>query len=336
MTTRLHRPRVGLVVDATDHFLQPLERTMSEKYVLSRFMPRFIKAPIVGSSVNKLLLEIQFRRFLADQDVAFFEWAGSLLVKATHMAKRCQIVTRLHSMEVATSAHLTNWAQVDATIVVSNQMKQRLLKVAPTAPAPIHVVHHGMDLKLFHPVPRNFDHRIGMMARVVPVKRVYEAVLTVYELRRQGHPFTLTVAGPLGDELEPRYPWAIRELIERLQLQEHVTLLGPVSDPANFYSSIDIFLSNSFWEGQQNALLEAMASGNYCLSHCWGGAEEVLPPEQIFVTDADLQEKLLAYSLLSNAEKATRQARMRQLAEDRFDECKMIEQTLRIIDGVAR
>jgi len=193
-----------------------------------------------------------------------------------------------------------------------------------------------MDLKLFHPVPRNFDHRIGMMARVVPVKRVYEAVLTVYELRRQGHPFTLTVAGPLGDELEPRYPWAIRELIERLQLQEHVTLLGPVSDPANFYSSIDIFLSNSFWEGQQNALLEAMASGNYCLSHCWGGAEEVLPPEQIFVTDADLQEKLLAYSLLSNAEKATRQARMRQLAEDRFDECKMIEQTLRIIDGVAR
>ncbi|MCB0254181.1 MAG: glycosyltransferase family 4 protein [Anaerolineae bacterium] len=319
-------------MDATDHFLQPMEQALRERFHVSRFAPRFIKAPVVGMSVNKLLFHLQFRRFLASHDVAFFEWAGSLLVQATHMPKRCRIVTRLHSMEVASAAHRVDWSQVDATIVVSEQMKQRLLLAAKAPPPYIQIINYGIDLSRFHFTQKPFRHRVGMIARVVPVKRVYEAVLVIYELRRRGYPFTLAVGGPLGDELEPRYPWAIRELIERLDLAKHVSLLGLISDPASLYAEIDVFLSNSFWEGQQNSLIEAMASGCYCLSHCWGGAEEVLPPEQIFITDSELQAKLVAYASLSEPEKAARQNRMRTLAETKFSVRDMERRVVQLIE----
>ncbi len=326
--------RIGVAVDATDHFVQPIEAALRDRYLVSRFAPRFIKAPVVGASANKLLFELQFRRFLASHDLVFFEWAGSLLVRATQLSKRCRIVTRLHSMEVASAAHRVDWSQVDAVIVASEQMKRRLLKVANAPPNSIHVISYGVDLARFQPAPRQFEYRIGMLARVVPVKRVYEAVLTVHELRQQGYPFTLRIAGVLGDELEPRYPWAVGELIERLELAEYVHMLGRISDSAAFYRDVDIFLSNSFWEGQQVALLEAMASGCYCLSHCWGGAEEVLPSEQIFVTDSDLQTKLMNFAALPDPAKSTEQALMRVVAEGQFDASCMVRRTVDLVNNV--
>lgn len=332
MHSRNRSLRVGLVVDGSDHFIRPAEQVLRDRYRVSRFAPRFIKAPVIGASVNKVLLELQLRAFLTVHDLVFFEWAGDLLVKATHMVKRCPLVTRLHSIEVATAAHRVEWSQVDSAIVVSEQMGRRLLKAAPSQPGELRVINYGVNLELFRPTHRQFGHRIGMIARVVPIKRVYEAVLTVYDLRRQGYPFALTVGGPLNDSLEPRYPRAIYELIDRLELEEHVVLLGPVPDPTDFYGDIDIFLSNSFWEGQQNALLEAMASGCYCLSHCWGGAEEVVPAENIFVTDADLQSKLLEYAARPDDEKRHAQAAMRNIAEERFDERRMIREILGVIE----
>jgi glycosyltransferase involved in cell wall biosynthesis len=71
------------------------------------------------------------------------------------------------------------------------------------------------------------------------------------------------------------------------------------------------------------ALLEAMASGCYCLSHFWSGADEMLPPENLYVTDADLQKKLIEYAQLTDAEKAASQTLLRDIACEKFD----IEQT---------
>lgn len=330
------RGRVGLVVDGTDHFVRPIEAAMRARYVVDRFLPRFVRAPIVGTSINKVLLDLQMRRFLLTHEVVLFEWAGSLLVRATNGPRLCKTVTRLHSIEVSTAAHLVNWSAVDATIVVSRQMGQRLQKVVGGHSSPIHVVHQGVNLRRFHPSSKVFAFRLGMLARVVPIKRVYEVLLAVYELRGQGHPFTLSVAGPLGEDADQRYSWALQELIERLGIEESVKLLGPISNPENFYNHIDVFVSNSYWEGQQNALLEALASGCYCLSHCWGGAEEVLPPAQIFVTESEFRAKLLAFAALSQAERSEVQSLGRRTAEEGFDENRMVRECIEVIEDVRR
>jgi glycosyltransferase involved in cell wall biosynthesis len=287
---------------------------------------------VISTSVNKVLLYCQLLQFMRHHDVVFFEWAGWLLIKATHMPKVCPIVTRLHSIEVATAAHLIDWSQVDETIVVSQHMKRRLLDLSSTLPPSLHVINYGVDLTRFQPSPHTFRYRTGMVCHVIPLKRVYEAVLCLFDLRRQGFPFTLHVAGKLGDEQSPRYPLALLSLVEKLDLTDEVIFYGHVSDIARWYQGIDIFLSNSYWEGQQNALLEAMASGCYCLSHCWGGAEEVLPQGNTFITDADLRAKLMAYVERPEAEKQQAQTQMRAIAEEKFDERRMVREIIEIIE----
>ncbi len=80
--------------------------------------------------------------------------------------------------------------------------------------------------------------------------------------------------------------------------------------------------------------MEAMASGCYCLSHCWDGAEEMLPPENIFTTDGDLRAKLLAYAQLDENRKAQARASLRRIAEERFDERRMVEQIVNVIEAL--
>jgi len=110
---------------------------------------------------------------------------------------------------------------------------------------------------------------------------------------------------------------------------------GYVTDVESWYKDVDVFLSNSYFEGQQVALLEAMASGCYCLSHCWAGAQEVLPPEYIYVTDQELREKLTVYAALPEEEKRTHQQRMRFIAEERFDERRMVAEIVALVEEAA-
>jgi glycosyltransferase involved in cell wall biosynthesis len=70
---------------------------------------------------------------------------------------------------------------------------------------------------------------------------------------------------------------------------------------------------------QQNSLLEAMATGCYCLSHFWDGADEVLPPENLFVTDRELCAKVLAYDASPEPERRRQQFRMCAIPEEKFN-----------------
>jgi hypothetical protein len=73
-----------------------------------------------------------------------------------------------------------------------------------------------------------------------------------------------------------------------------------------------------------------MASGCYCLSHFWDGAEETLPPDNLYSDEFKLQEKIIRYAALSEAQKDKQRALMRSIVCERFD----IEQTKREIHRV--
>ena len=326
--------RLGLVIDGMDHFIKPMLPVLHEKYQVQTFKPHFAHLPVIGRKINDFLLDQQLQAFIKQNDVVFFEWAGYLLNKATRLSTVGKIVTRLHSVELATAAHLIDWSKVDIAIVVSEKMRERLLGVASTSPRALRVVNNGVDLQKYCMAERTFAYRLGMVCSVLPIKRVYEAILCLYELRRQGYPFELQVVGKTDAGGEPRYYLAIKELVARHGLGKAVHFLGYQELVSKYYQQIDIFLSNSYWEGQQSALLEAMASGCYSLSHCWGGVEEVLPTEQIYVTDAELRAKLLAYATLPESEKVVTQQRMRSIAETKFDFQRMVEQFSDIIEGV--
>jgi glycosyltransferase involved in cell wall biosynthesis len=159
-----------------------------------------------------------------------------------------------------------------------------------------------------------------MLASLHPVKRIYEIVLMVSGLRRRGYDARLHVAGAKwhGGTLD-EYHVSLNRLVEKLDLHGAVTFYDHVTDTAGWLQNIDVFISNSYWEGHQVALVEAMASGCQCYSHFWDGVEEALPPENIYVSENELAEKLIAYSQLDDESRWLLRMNMRNIACEKYD-----------------
>jgi glycosyltransferase involved in cell wall biosynthesis len=91
------------------------------------------------------------------------------------------------------------------------------------------------------------------VGRLVPQKGHDTLIRAVAAARAAGHPLRLSIAGegPLHDELQ--------ELARRLEVDGSVELLGPTADVRPLLASCGTFALASRWEGQSNAVLEAMA-----------------------------------------------------------------------------
>jgi len=335
MTQKCQKLRIGLVIDGTDHFVRPVEAGLRLRHRVDRFCPRFLHLPLVGARINELLLKRQLAEFLRKHDVVFFEWAGSLLITASRLPPVGCIVTRMHSVELATAADQIEWSRIHTTIVLNDSIQRRLEGIAGAALPTVEVVFNGVDLDHYHFRTRFFKYRLGMVCSLLPIKRVYEMILCLHELRQSGLPFTLRIAGS-RPKTERRYAWALDSLVEKLSLYDAVHFEGHRGDISDWLSNIDVFVSNSYWEGQQVALLEAMASGCYCLSHFWDGVTDILPGSNIFVTDGDLRTKLERYAAIPEERKQQEMCRTRAIAEEKFDERRMAADIIRVIERAAQ
>lgn len=315
--------RLGIFVGENNWtFFNEIYDDLSRHYSAEVFKPKIYRVPVLQGRINRWAFQNAVRSLLRNTDICFFEWAGDLLVAASRLPKKAKIVARLHSFELYRWAPMINWFAVDKIILLSRAMKRNFLELYPEHEHKIEIVHNGRSLKKFQPPKdRKFEFTIGMLGHIAPIKRVYEAVLTLHGLVQNGHPARLRIAGRPADDY--RYFIALQRVVKDLHLDGHVFFDGYITDTASWLKTIDIFISNSYWEGQQVALLEAMASGCYCLSHFWSGADEMLPLENLYVTDANLQRKLVEYAMMPDADKAESQSLLRDMACEKFD----IEQT---------
>ncbi len=326
--------KIGLVLDGTDHFIKPIEAELRRRHDVERFAPRFVRLPFIGKRVNDWLLDRQLVWFLNHYEVVFFEWAGTLTTLASHLPGKAKRIVRAHRTEVFSTLRAMNWSSFDAAIFVSNAMRARFAKECPEYEDCAVVIYNGANLGRFAPLLKPFSWRIGMLGHLMPRKRVYDTICALADLPLN-IPWKLLVGGPPLDE-HMDYWDALQSLSKRVGLEERVLFQGYIADPATWFQEVDVFVSASYSEGLQVSLLEAMASGCYCLSHCWDGVEEVLPPENIYVTDSDLRAKLLAYAALPEEEKRRAQARMREIAVERFDERRMVREIITLIEEVAK
>jgi glycosyltransferase involved in cell wall biosynthesis len=180
------------------------------------------------------------------------------------------------------------------------------------------VIPEAVSLNRFRPAVKRFNGDIGILCHLKPRKRVYELVLTFYELVQQRPDFHLHIGGGRAAGFDEYYE-AVSQLVDRLGLRDKVTFYGHVAKPEDWYPLIDIFISNGYSEGLQVSPMEAMASGCYCLSHHWDGAEELLPPGNLYYTNTTLKELFLRYADLPDSEKDEAKARMRGMVCERFN-----------------
>lgn len=331
--------KMGIFVGENGHwgFFREIFADFQQHYQTRLFQPKHYTVPLLYGRLNRWAYAEQMRTLLRQSDLCFFEWASELLKPATLMDKRAPIVTRLHSYEVHVWAPQITWSQVDRVIFVSPYIRQKFLEQFPAYAHKTTVIYNGVDLVRFQPKrqPQTKQLQIGMLSHFHPVKRIYEALFTIAKVKRAGYQPHLHLAGGKwpGGYFDGYYV-AIERLIQKLGLQENVTLYGHVTETAAWLQTMDVFLSNSYWEGQSVALLEAMASGCYCLAHFWDGAEEILPDDCLFGFDDELCDKLIAYAEATSSEQDRRRAQMRQIACEKFDIRRTIQALHDVIESV--
>lgn len=315
----MNRPiRLGVVNPETWDFFHELYRLFVSAYRTSLFEARRVPLPIFRERVANALRRRDLARFLARNDVVFFEWASALLAEASTLPRSAGVVTRLHRWEMYHWVDRIHWDAVDRIILVSEAKRAEFSERFPTQRHKLHVIPEFIDCRHFPFRRRRFSGTIGILCHLSPRKRVYELILAFSELRKHYPALRLAVGGD-AHPAHADYYRALRRLTERLGLDGAVRFEGYVDHPADWYATVDIFVSHSYSEGLQVSPIEAMASGCYTLAHRWEGAEELLPDDCLYYTDRELQEKISRYCELGEREREEQAERMRAIAVARFD-----------------
>lgn len=322
--------KVGVAIEETWAFFREIYTDLQEHFQVSLFERQTTDLPIFNTRLNRYFFDRGLQHLLQSNDLVFFEWTSELLAAATQMPKTCGIVARMHRYEMYRWIDKINWKAVDHLIVVTEAKKEEFLSRFPQMHSKISVVPEAVSLDRFTPFDKPFSGEIGTLCTLIPRKRVYELVLAYAYLQKEFPDIRLHIGGPEHDYFV-EYSQALYSLVRRLNLQDQVIFYGRVSDPEIWYRNLDIFITASYSEGLQVALLEAMACGIYSLSHAWEGVEELLPESNLFFTEHDLIQRLKRYLQMSEDERNDAKLQMISLVSGKSDMQKTIQQIREII-----
>jgi len=142
-------------------------------------------------------------------------------------------------------------------IAVSPTTRDALLELGFSA-SQVSIVYNGVDLPAQAPaVQRDGGHRIAYVGRIKRYKRLERLVAAVADLRQTIPDVHLDLAGDGDARLE------IQEQVEKLHLQDHVSIHGYVDEvkKAEILSLATVFATPSLQEGWGLSVIEANAFG---------------------------------------------------------------------------
>lgn len=327
--------RVGVAIEETWAFFHEIYADLGEHHQTALYKRPSLRLPVLNGSLSGYLFRKSLDGFLHQNDVVFFEWASGLLAAASHLPKTCGIVTRLHRYEMYQWANRVNWDAVDRLIVVSQAKLDEFAALFPGQAHKAVVIPEAVSVTRFKPSGKRYGGDIGILCHMKPRKRVYELVLAFYELVKQRPDFHLHLGGGRAAGSEDYYD-AVVQLVERLGLRDKVTFYGRIAKPEEWYPKIDVFVSNGYSEGLQVSPMEAMASGCYCVSHRWDGADELLPTANLYDTNTELNQLLLRFAAMTDAEKDEIKGQMRSMVCERFNVDVTKVQIRKLVEQAAR
>ena len=170
------------------------------------------------------------------------------------------------------------FADADGVVALSSGVAADLLRVVPTLDGRVSVVPN-VGLPLAHQldvVDEMPSAKLPGRIRILACGRLVE---------QKGYPYLIDafacVCSQVNAELHilgdgPLRPQIIRQ-VERLGLQDRVTLLGFRRNPYKHMEAADVFVLSSLWEGFGNVLVEAMSMGTAVVStRCPHGPDEII------------------------------------------------------------
>lgn len=112
--------------------------------------------------------------------------------------------------------------------------------------------------------------RMGVLSRLVPLKRIEAVVEATAQLAAMGIELETEICGEGPSER------ALRDLVERLGIAERVKFPGWRTDTAALLAKWHLLAMPSMYEGFPIAVLEAMASGRAVVASSVGGLPELI------------------------------------------------------------
>lgn len=191
------------------------------------------------------------------------------------------------------------------------------------------VISRGVDLDLFESQPlytgafsADRPMRVVAVGRLVPQKDHATLIKAIACARDCGVPVTLEIYGEGPLEVE------LRSLCLLLELDEGaVVLAGTTNDIAGVLASSDVFAFPSQWEGQGNALIEAMAIGRPILASSISSLREVLGSRGTLAPPGDVPAWASQLTRLANRSASEREAdaaSLRRRVEENYDAREMV------------
>ena len=117
---------------------------------------------------------------------------------------------------------------------------------------------------------------VGIVGRLQPWKGQDRFLHALAQLRDRGHDVHGLIVGGDAYGLAPEYPAELRRLVERLNLEDRVTMTGQVADAAPYYDLMDVAVNASEGEPFGIVLLEAMAAGVPVVAVREGGPIDII------------------------------------------------------------
>jgi glycosyltransferase involved in cell wall biosynthesis len=222
-----------------------------------------------------------------------------------------RVIVRVHRIEAVETPYVANtaWAKVDDVIVVSPDMRERVLAAAPeiTVTSRIHIILNGVDSARFTPNQSWNQFRLGWCGLMNLRKNPTLALHILWKLRQRDERYHLTLCG-MGDEALASESFL--HLAENLDLLRAITWDGRVSqaDMPAWHASNGVLVHTSLHESFGYAIAEAALSGCDIAIASHPGADTIWPAETLFHTIDD------AAALIQNA----RPNRWRDYVQHRF------------------
>lgn len=173
--------------------------------------------------------------------------------------------------------------------------------------------------------------RFISVANLVPYKDYFTILISLSNLKKQGHIFDYQIVGdgPMKEEL--------LVFIKEHNLENEITILGRITDVAKHLSRADIFIHSSKGEGCSNAILEAMFAGLPVVASNTGGTPEIVSAENGLLFEYQNAEQLELQIKKLIDDPVLRQDMGRQsakIAKEKFTEDAMIQNYYQILDRV--
>ncbi len=223
---------------------------------------------------------------------------------------------------------LSGWS--DATITVSECVRQVEIAQARTDPAKVITVHNGIEVDRYRQIDASVRDRIrrelktpnealviASVGRLHPVKGFANLLTAVQSVRARFPDVFLWLVG--DGELRIRLEAQARQL----GLDDVVVFTGTRLDVPEILTAVDIFTLASHVEGMPNAILEAMAAGLPVVATQVGGVPEIVVDGQTGLLVPPADNTALAQALLKLLEDVSLRQRFgltgRQRVREQFD-----------------